>query len=193
MDGSKSFPREVSPSDKVSDVAKRIPNSARGNNRDTSVTSGGRVLRRSEELRSCGVSDGSTIHVTNRMLGGGKLKDKNWKRSAKEDRTKHRVDQEKEKVEQNEARISGMLRERSKEDVERLIKASREHLQDVSVATKVDWGGWWVWMADVTDVSGVGLCTKFHILTGVVGGVIAHRRARCVHLNDPPTCLVPWP
>ena len=60
---------EGSPNDKVSDVVKRIPNSTRGNNRDMYVTSSGRVLRRSEELRSCRVSDRSKIQVTNRLLG----------------------------------------------------------------------------------------------------------------------------
>ena len=38
------------------------------------VTSGGRVLRRSDGLRSCGVSDGCTIQVMSRMRGGGRHK-----------------------------------------------------------------------------------------------------------------------
>ena len=43
------------------------------------MTMGGRVLRRSEELRSCGVSDGCTIQLTNRMRRGGRHKDKKSK------------------------------------------------------------------------------------------------------------------
>ena len=39
----------MSPGDKFSDVMKRIPNTE-----DVHVTRGGRVLRRSEKLRSCG-------------------------------------------------------------------------------------------------------------------------------------------
>ena len=62
--------------------------------------------------------------LTRRMCGGGG--NKNRKRSAKKESTGRRVDQEKEKVlsELNEARITRMLRERSEDDVERLIKAS---------------------------------------------------------------------
>ena len=91
-------PIEVSPNDKVSDIVKRISISTRGNHRDTYVTSGRRVLRRSKELRSCGVSGGSTIQVTNRMPGGGKHKDQNRKRSAKEERTEHNRPQKKKRL-----------------------------------------------------------------------------------------------
>ena len=51
----------MSPNDKVGDVVKRIPGSVRCERRGVHVTSGGRVLRRSEELRSCGGVDGSTV------------------------------------------------------------------------------------------------------------------------------------
>ena len=40
----------------------------------------GKLLRRDEKLKSCGVSDGCTIQVTSRMRGGGKHKDKKSKR-----------------------------------------------------------------------------------------------------------------
>ena len=40
------------------------------------VTSGGRVLRRGDKLRSCGVYDGSTVQVVSRIRGGGRHKDK---------------------------------------------------------------------------------------------------------------------
>ena len=39
----------------------------------------GKVLRRNEKLKSCGVTDGCTIQVTSRMRGGGKHKDKKSK------------------------------------------------------------------------------------------------------------------
>ena len=73
VDGSKTFPLDMSPDDKVSDVMKRIPN-----NEDAYVTMGGRVLTRSEKLRSCGISDRCTNQVTNRMQGG-RHKDKKSK------------------------------------------------------------------------------------------------------------------
>ena len=43
------------------------------------MTMYGKVLRRSEKLKSCGVSDGCTIQVTSRLRGGGKHKDKRSK------------------------------------------------------------------------------------------------------------------
>ena len=62
---------------KVSDMIKRIPSSD-----DMYVTIGGRVLRGSDKLSSCGVSDGRTIQVTSRMREGGRHKDRK-KRSEK--------------------------------------------------------------------------------------------------------------
>ena len=47
MDGSKAFPMEVSPSDKVSDVVRWIQRSVRSSSRDVHGTSGGRVFLRS--------------------------------------------------------------------------------------------------------------------------------------------------
>ena len=65
FDGSKLTPMEVSlTDDKVEDVIRRIPNGE-----DVYVTMHGRTLKRSEKLNSCGVSDGCTIQLTNRMRG----------------------------------------------------------------------------------------------------------------------------
>ena len=51
---------EVSPSDKLSDIdCAKDPNSARGGSRDVYVMSGGRVLRRSDEFKSCGSLTGA--------------------------------------------------------------------------------------------------------------------------------------
>ena len=55
----------------VSDITKRSLSCG-----DMHVTNGGRILRRSDKLRSCGVSDGCTIQVTSRIRGGGRHKDK---------------------------------------------------------------------------------------------------------------------
>ena len=43
-----------------------------------------RVRRRSDELRSCGVVDGSTVQVVSRMRGGGRHKDKKSKAEKKQ-------------------------------------------------------------------------------------------------------------
>ena len=58
--------------------------SRRSCNRDVYVTSGGRVLKRSDKLKSCEVRDGSTVEVTSRMRGGGKHKDKKDKEEKKQ-------------------------------------------------------------------------------------------------------------
>ena len=58
-------------------MMKRIPSGG-----DVYLTSGGRVLRRSDKLRSCGVSDGCTIQVTSGVRGGGRHKDK-WSKAQK--------------------------------------------------------------------------------------------------------------
>ena len=70
----KTFPLDVTPDNKVDDVIKQIQN-----DEDVYVTMHGRVLKRSEKLKSCGVTDGCTIQVTSRMRGGGKHKDKKSK------------------------------------------------------------------------------------------------------------------
>ena len=64
-DGSdlKAFPLDVSMDDKVEDVMRRIQK-----DEDVYVTMQGKVLRTSENLKSCGVTDGCTIHVMSRML-----------------------------------------------------------------------------------------------------------------------------
>ena len=72
VDGGKTSTMEMEMSDKVDDIVKKIPIS----DQDVCVTSGGRILRRSDKLESCEVRDGSTIQVTSRMRGGGKHKDK---------------------------------------------------------------------------------------------------------------------
>ena len=63
VDGSRAILMDVSQNDKVS---------------------GGRVLRKSDALRSCGVRDGSTVQVMNRLRGGGKHKDKKSKEEKKQ-------------------------------------------------------------------------------------------------------------
>ena len=89
VNGSKATPMEVNlTNDKVEDVMRRIQN-----DEDAYVTMQGKMLRTSEKLKSCGVTDGCTIHVTSRMRGGGRHKVKKRKESAKTERMEHRVDQ----------------------------------------------------------------------------------------------------
>ena len=66
--------------DKVEDVMRRIQK-----DEDACVTMHGRVLKRSERLKSCEVTDGCTIQVTDRLRGGGRHKNKRSKTDTKGD------------------------------------------------------------------------------------------------------------
>ena len=75
VDEAKVTPMDVSLTDgKVEDVVRQVQK-----DEDVYVTMHGKVLRRNEKLKSCGVTDGCTIQVTSRMRGGGKHKDKKGK------------------------------------------------------------------------------------------------------------------
>ena len=81
VNGSKATPMEVNLTDnKVEDVMRRIQK-----DEDAYVTMHGRVLKRSERLKSCEVSDGCTIQVTDRLRGGGRHKNKRSKTETKGD------------------------------------------------------------------------------------------------------------
>ena len=68
VDGMKTVAMEVSPEDKV----QKILNTVSGSDRYVYVMCEGRILRKSDKLKSCGVRDGSTVQVMSRMRGGGK-------------------------------------------------------------------------------------------------------------------------
>ena len=81
VNGSKATPMEVNlTDDKVEDVMRRIQK-----DEDVYVTMHGRVLKRSERLKSCEVIDGCTVHVTDRLRGGGRHKNKRSKTETKGD------------------------------------------------------------------------------------------------------------
>ena len=79
VDEAKVTPMDVSLTDgKVEDVIRQVQKGE-----DVYVTIKGKVLRRNEKLKSCGVTDGCTIQVTSRMRGGGRHKDKRSKTDTK--------------------------------------------------------------------------------------------------------------
>ena len=80
LDEMKTVLREVSPEDKVQEIL----NTVGGSDQDVYVTCEGRMLRKDEQLKSCGVRDGGTIQVTSRMRGGGKHRDKKSKAEKKQ-------------------------------------------------------------------------------------------------------------
>ena len=69
----------------------RIPNSAHGSKQDMYVKFEGGVVRGGDELKSCGVRDGSTVQVVRRMRGGGKHKEKQSKAEKKQVASAKRV------------------------------------------------------------------------------------------------------
>ena len=87
VDGCKVFPLEVSLSDEVGDVVKRIPSSTCDSKRGVYMTCEGRVIRRSDDLKNCGIGDGSTVQVMGKMRGGGKHMDRTRKAAKKRDRS----------------------------------------------------------------------------------------------------------
>ena len=89
VDEAKVTPMEVSLTDgKVEDVMRQIQK-----DEDVYVTMHRKVLRRNEKLKSCGVTDGCTIHVTNRMWSGGRHKDKKNKSEEKQTMNSERPEQ----------------------------------------------------------------------------------------------------
>ena len=97
--------------DKVEEVMRRIQN-----DEDAYVTLHGRVLKRSEKLKSCEVTDGCTIQVTSRVRGGGRHKNK---RTMTE--TKRNVD-ESGKKDQQVGSMSDKCQEMTKDQKDALIQ-----------------------------------------------------------------------
>ena len=112
VNGSRATPMEVNlTDDRVEDVMRRIQKDL-----DAYVTLHGRVLKRSEKLKSCEVTDGCTMQVTNRLRGGGRHKDK---RSMTE--TKRNVD-ENGKKDQQVGSMSDKCQEMTKDQKDALIQ-----------------------------------------------------------------------
>ena len=108
---SKAFPLDVSPDDRVNDVIRQIQS-----DEDAYVTMHGRMLRKSEKLKSCEVTDGCTTQVTSRLRGGGRHKNK---RSMTE--TKRNVDESRRK-DQQVGSMSDKCQEMTKDQKDALIQ-----------------------------------------------------------------------
>ena len=67
MDKSKTCMIDATPSDKVNNVMRKIPNSACYSKRDVYVAFEGRVLRKRNAVKACGISDESTLQVVSRI------------------------------------------------------------------------------------------------------------------------------
>ena len=105
---------------------KKIPIS----DRDVYVTSGGRILRRSDKLDNCEIRGGSMIQVTSRMRGGGRHKDKKSKVEKKQGMKQEPLKNE-----------GPAILESEKEAVIQMLEESEEYrkiVEDVSGGSDVD-------------------------------------------------------
>ena len=120
MDGGRTSTTEMAPSDKVNDIVKRIPTSACCNQCDVYVRAKGKCSKRSEELRSCGVSDGCIVQV-NRMRGGGKHRNKHNKAEKKTAASQKDAEPERGPQEHEEEKVfqSLLSRENAEDEVVR--------------------------------------------------------------------------
>ena len=141
---SKTFPPDVSLDDTISDVLRQIQN-----DEDVYVTIHGRVLKRREKLRSCGVTDGRTIQVTSRMRVGGRHKDKRSKAEKKQATNPERPEQKSDegpatvdmdealrRIEENEGyqKIIECVSEGSEGEVEQNVQRYLATIQKLSLA-----------------------------------------------------------
>ena len=120
VDGSKVTPMEVRLTDgKVEDVMRQVQK-----DEDVYVTMHGRVLRRNEKLKSCGVTDGCTIQVTSRLRGGGKHKDKKGQKEKKR-ATKPKAEQKSEEEPKRDK--CPVIQECDRDTVVQMIEESEEN------------------------------------------------------------------
>ena len=135
VNGSKATPMEVNlTDDKVDDVMRRIPNGE-----DMYVTMHSRVLKRSEKLKSCQVTDGCTIQVTSRLRGGGKQKDKKVRDEKKQGASTKKTDQKSE--EETKSEEGPLVQKSDKEAMLGMMEeneASRKMIESMSEGSEVD-------------------------------------------------------
>ena len=145
VDGARTSTMEMSLSDKVNDIVGRIPSGACCNKCDVYVTCDGKALTRNGELRSCGVSDGCTVQVVNRMRGGGKHRNKKDKAEKKTTVSTKGQEPERGQKEHNEEKIIQNLlscedaenevirrfveNEETRKIIERLAKANNSDME----------------------------------------------------------------
>ena len=154
------FPLEVSLSDKIGDVVKRIPSSPCDSKRDENMTCEGRVIRRSDDLKNCGIG-GSTVQVTSKLRGGGKHKNKKSKAEKKQvtgqetvsDKGRAILESEKDEViqqmEDNDEyqKVVAFMPEGNDIEAEQRMQCNRTALQELSGLGRGKWKKWNVKLA----------------------------------------------
>ena len=73
----------MTPGDMVKDIMRRIPINKRGREDSMYVTLEGKVLKLSDDVKGCGVRDGSTLHVNHTVREGGDHESKKLQKQSK--------------------------------------------------------------------------------------------------------------
>ena len=168
VNGSKVTPMEVNlTDDKVEDVMRQIQK-----DENVYVTLNGKVLRRDEKLRSCGVSDGCTIQFTSRMREGGRHKDKKSKVEKKQVTRQEPVSSE-----------GPVTRESDKEAVIQMLEENEGYRKIVKMISEGgdEEYGMQCFRAEFREKSGLDASQMKGLECGVRWAVEARRRGR----NEP--------
>ena len=116
---------DTAPNDQVSDILRKIPNGTCHDKRDVHVTFERGVLRRSDEVKPCGISDGSSVQVTSKIRGGGKHEEKKSKPEKKQVAGQESV-----------SGVGAASSEREKDSVIQLVENDDAHRQVVAYLQK---------------------------------------------------------
>ena len=193
MDGSKTFPLMISPSDKVDEVMRRIRNNVEST--DVYMTCEGRVLRWSDELRSSGVADGCTVQIMNMMRGGGKHRNKQ-NRTEKKPTTSPRnsepmrgeQEHEEESITQKAELVKGqqepkidkslMSRENAENEVIRRFEETEETRKIIARLAKEKNSDMDTWIQVNAEVTGLDDEQKMTVAVGIRRAVEARRKGQ---------------
>ena len=113
---------DAEPTDKVGDVVRRV---ACDSERDAFVVFERRVLRRSDEMKGCGISDGGTLQVMSKVRGGRRHKNKTRQRERKKDTCQRRPEQKSDEEPKNVKDL--VMQECNKELMIRTLQENEEN------------------------------------------------------------------
>ena len=141
-----------------------------------------KVLKRNEELRSCGVSAGCTVQVVNRMRGGGKHKNKKYKAEKKTTASPKDQEPERGQQEHNEDKIIQNLLscEDAENEVIRRFEENEETRKIIARLAKEDNSDMERWTQICTEVTGLDDEQKKTVATGIRRAVEARRKGQGV-------------
>ena len=137
MDNSKKTHSRVTPSGMVKDIMRRIPINKRGREDGLYVTLEGKVLEPNDDVKGCGVRDGSTLHVNHKVRGGGDHESK------KPNKQSNMTEKQQKREIQTLVTCQVKTKEESLEDM--CSRASEDLVQQVSNTELNSLVGWRLW------------------------------------------------